>query len=97
MNTYDFSFASYDNDCIYYNSPSCENYNYLYESISDTWLLNGTADDSYNVYYYSYGYFSLDLAVFDKTINLVVYIDGEELFEKGNGTFKNPYVISVDN
>ena len=91
MNVYDYPMASYDSDCTSVYSGSCSNYNYLYNNI-DSWLLNGMSDNSYNVYYYSYG-IGYDKANVRKKYNMVIYINGNELYTKGEGSYDNPYVI----
>ena len=93
MSTYEYPMASYDKDCTSINSGACTNYNYLYDSLSNTWLINGVKDNSYEVYYYSSGYIDYVYANYDMFYNVVIYLDGNELFTKGNGSLKSPYVI----
>ena len=93
MNTYDYASVSYDKDCIKYNSLACRNYNYLYDTIETTWLMNGNADNSYEVYYYSDGHVDISKANRGKKYNQVIYINGNELYIKGDGSKENPYVI----
>lgn len=93
LNSYDYASASYDNNCNTFTSQSCRNYNYLYDNLDTTWLMNGTLDNSYEVYYYQQGYVDLSRANNSKKVNLVIYIDGNELYTKGDGSKENPYVI----
>ena len=93
LNLYDFARASYDPECNSYNSPSCRNYNYLYKTIDSTWLLNGNSDNSYGVFYYSFGKIYLSDANNNLSINIVIYIDGNELYTSGDGSFEKPYII----
>ena len=94
MNTFDYFNASYDSNCIAYDSPSCRNYNYLYDMLDDTWLMNGISDNSYYVFYYSTGYFELSKANSYRKVNIVINIDGNEVYTKGDGSLDNPYVIN---
>ena len=93
LNTYDYAMASYDSECTSIISGSCRNYNYLFDTLDSTWLMNGNADNTYEVYYYSQGNISLLKANSNKKYNLVIYVSGNELYNKGNGTIDNPYVI----
>lgn len=93
LNTYDYASASYDVNCNSFNSPSCRNYNYLYDVLDTTWLMNGNLDNSYEVYYYQQGYIDVSRANNSKKVNLVIYVDGNELYNKGDGSTENPYVI----
>ena len=93
LNTYDFAMASYDSDCKDIKSGACQNYNYLLKSLNTTWLLNGVSNNSYDVFYYSSGYINYSNAYYSKKIHYVFYIDGNELYVKGDGTKENPYVL----
>lgn len=93
LNTYDYAMASYDPECTSIDDGSCRNYNYLYESIDTTWLMNGNADNTYEVYYYDQGYIETSKANSNKKYNIVIYINGNELYNKGDGTQDNPYII----
>lgn len=88
----DFSMASYDVDCDSIYSGSCSNYNYLYDRLYSTWLLNGITDNSYEVYYFG-GYIYYTLASRSNLYNMVIFIDGNELYVDGDGSASNPYVI----
>ena len=94
MNTYDYAMASYDIECTKIDSCSCRNYNYIYNSIDVSWLMNGNADNSYEVYYYEDGHVDVNKANSTKRYNLVIHIDGNELYNKGDGSEENPYVIN---
>lgn len=93
LNTYDYAMASYDSECVKISSGSCRNYNYLYKTLETTWLMNGLIDNTYEVYYYSTGVIELSSANASKKYNLVIYLDGSELYTEGNGTLDKPYVI----
>lgn len=93
MNIYDYAMASYDVDCNSIYSGSCSNYNYIYDNIGTTWLMNGLSNNTYEVYYYSYG-ISFDKAKVKNSYNMVIYLNGNELYTKGDGSYNNPYVIN---
>lgn len=94
INTYDFVRASYDVDCKNINDGACHNYNYLFDILRTTWTVNGDLDTSYKVYYYSQGYIFLTKANSAKKFNIVIYLDANELYKKGDGSLDNPYVIN---
>ena len=93
ISTYDFARASYDPQCNVINAGSCHNYNYLFDFLRTTWTVNGDADSTYKVYYYSQGYIFLTRANNAKKFNIVIYLDANELYTKGDGSLENPYVI----
>ena len=93
MNTYDYAMASYDTECNKIAAGSCRNYNYLYNTLDTTWLMNGVLDNSYEVYYYATGTIETSNANASRKYNMVIYIDGNELFDKGDGSENNPYII----
>ena len=93
MNVYDIPMASYDKDCTSIYSGSCSNYNYIFDNIGTTWLMNGVSNNSYDVYYYSYG-ITYDKAKIRNSYNMVIYVNGNELYTKGDGSYNDPYVIN---
>lgn len=93
LNTYDFAMASYDVDCISIYSGACSNYNYLRNKIYFTWFMNGVLDNSYQAYYYQ-GSIQKTTVNNEKKYNIVLYIDGNEVYTKGDGSYSNPYVIN---
>lgn len=92
MNTYDYAMASYDSECTSIYSGACSNYNYIFDSINSTWLMNGLSDNSYEVYYYQ-GTISYGKANNKKRYNMVIYLSGNEVYKKGDGSLSSPYVI----
>lgn len=92
MNTYDYVMASYDSECTSIYSGSCSNYNYIYNNISFSWLMNGVSNNSYQVYYYQGGIIYTN-ASNSKKYNIVIYLDSNELYVKGDGSISNPYII----
>lgn len=93
MNVSDYSLASYDPDCNDISTGACQNYNYLYHRLTTTWLITGVKDNSYEAYYYSSAHIYKTKAYNTKSYNIVVYIDGNERFSKGEGSLDNPYVL----
>lgn len=93
LNTYDFAMASYDKDCTTIGGGACRNYNYLFDTLNSTWLMNGDADTSFKVYYYSAGNIISTRANNNIKYNIVIYINGLELVKKGDGSKKDPFVI----
>lgn len=93
LNTYDFAMASYDKNCLTIGGGACRNYNYLYNTLVTTWLVNGDADNSYKVFYYSQGSVISSKAANQKKFNLVIYLNSKELYTKGDGSKENPYIV----
>lgn len=93
INISDYASASLDSNCTSLNSRSCNNYNYLYGSISSTWTLNTSLDNSYDVLYLADGIMASQVANTYSEYNFVIYIDGNQLYTTGNGSLNNPYVI----
>lgn len=93
INTYDFAMASYDKDCVTIGAGACRNYNYLYDSLITTWTMNGDSDLSFKVFYYSQGSIISTRASNMQRYNIVIYLTGDEVYSKGNGSYENPYVI----
>ena len=93
LNTYDYAMASYDPECNSIYSGSCSNYNYFFNNIvSSTWLLNGVSNNSYEVFYYYRG-LRRNKANSKNTYNMVIYLNGNELYTKGSGIFDDPYIV----
>lgn len=93
INVSDYANASTDPDCKSVNSMSCNNYNYLYLSASLTWTLNPISDNTYQVIYLSNGMMRIENASYYNEYNIVIYIDGNELYTEGSGTKEKPYII----
>ena len=89
----EFALASLDPDCKSLDSRSCINYNYLNDVIGTTWTLNTSSDNTYEVLYISSSVMYSDYANKTNPYNLVLHIDGNELYKGGEGTIENPYVI----
>lgn len=93
LNISDYAMASTDVNCTNVMERSCNNYNYLYGVFSSTWTSNGTSDNTYEVATIMNGNIEYRNANEYNEYNIVVHIDGKELFTEGRGTFDNPYVI----
>jgi hypothetical protein len=96
MNVSDYARASLDPDCSSLRTPSCNNYNYLYGIASSTWTMNGILDNTYEVILLSDGLIELMNANTYNTYNLVIYIDGNNLYTTGTGSINDPYVIDKE-
>lgn len=94
LNVSDYAMASLDPDCETLRSRSCGNYNYLRNIVSTTWTLNASKDNTYDVIYLSDGLMEFTNAKTSMRYNIVIYIDGNELYTEGKGTETNPYIIN---
>lgn len=93
MNISDYAKASLDPDCVDLRSQSCNNYNYLRGAISNTWTLNVVTENTYEVIYLSNGRMELQNANTYNTYNMVIYIDGNQIYKSGNGSSTSPYIV----
>lgn len=90
LTTLDVPMASLDENCSSVINGSCTNYNYMV-GIS-AWTLNSYADNSYEA-------FAVQGIVGKRRTNKlsnyywVVYVNGDEPYRGGSGTFDDPYVI----
>ena len=89
----DYALASYDSDCTDVISGSCINFNYLYLKLSETWMMNAIADNSYEVILYSPGRIKKAEAREGHFYNTVIYLSGSEKYTDGDGTEDDPYII----
>lgn len=94
INVSDYSLASLDPDCNSIISKPCNNYNYLYDIASSTWTLNSLSDNTYQVFYIASGLSEIQNANMYNEYNLVIYIDGNELYTEGTGSELDPYIIN---
>ena len=93
INVSDYARASLDPDCKNLKSLSCNNYNYLYGIASSTWTLNGSSDNTYEVAFLSDGLTYFQNANTYMSYNIVIYIDGNQIYTTGTGSSNDPYVI----
>lgn len=90
----DYMNASLDSGCTSTVSKSCQNYNYLVNKDLDWWLLTATNENSYQVYYVTAsGIVELSNASSFKKIRPVIYLNSKTMFQSGDGTKENPYLI----
>lgn len=94
MNASDFAMASTDPDCDSTISKSCKNYNYLSSFGSSSWTLNVSNENTYEVFYISGGLLGHQKASSYVGYNIVIYIDGNELYTEGTGSINSPYIIN---
>lgn len=88
----DYRRASLDENCTRFDSPSCANRNYIYESGISTWTLTSVSDNSYEVYVFEKKMKLLNA----KTTNIVyptIYLTKDTIILNGNGSIENPYVV----
>lgn len=90
---YDYINASLDLLCTNANSRNCSNYNYLSNSKNKWWLLNGTNENTYEVYSVNSGRIDLDYASGKKDLRPVFVLSSELVYKKGDGTLENPYTF----
>ena len=92
MDRYDYINASIDPLCKTITSGNCANYNYLAKATNKWWLLNGTNENSYEVYAVNVrGAVNLEHANTKKYLRVVIAIPSDVLYKQGDGTASNPY------
>ena len=94
VNVSDYARASLDENCTNLRSRSCINYNYLSKILSSTWTLNASADNTYEVIYLSQGLMETQNANLYNEFNVVIHIDGNELYVEGKGSKDKPYILN---
>ena len=94
MNVSDFAMASADPDCKTTKDRVCKNYNYLSRIATSTWTLNTVSENTYEAFFISDGLAEHQNANSYNEYNIVIYIDGNELYTSGEGTTLNPYIIA---
>ncbi len=94
LSVYDYMNASLDPLCIEAASRNCSNYNYLSTSTNKWWLLNGTDENTFDVYGVdTIGRITLDWAAAKKDVRPVIALPSDLLYKSGNGTVNNPYTF----
>ena len=89
----DFKTASIDTNCKDLESESCSNYNYLTEMNISSWTLTGSMEDSNKAFFVYENDYSLTVTSKKKAIRPIVYLSNYALYEDGDGTKANPYVM----
>lgn len=92
LNVSDYAKASLDSNCVNLRSRSCNNYNYLYDIVATTWTSNSLLDNTYEIIYISDGLMEFQDARESNGYNIVIYIDGNELYTSGSGSVNDPYI-----
>lgn len=90
---YDYMNASLDALCQTPNNKECQNYNYLVNNQS-WWTMTANQKSTYHVYrIHSSGKVESDNASSKKTLRYVLALNPDVLYQSGNGTKKDPYVV----
>ncbi len=90
--TYDYINASMDPLCKTITSGNCSNYNYLSKATNKWWLLNGTNENSYEVYAVNVrGSVNLEQANTRKFLRVVIAIPSDAVYKQGDGSQNSPY------
>ncbi len=91
---YDFMNASLDGLCTTITSRECQNYNYLVNMKNKWWTMTADLKDTYSAFGISYsGVANSDYTSSNSILRYVLALNGRVLYESGEGTQENPYVI----
>lgn len=88
----EYMISSLDTGCTATNKRTCTNYNFLANYLDRFWTITANAENTHEVY-------SIDTLPTSSYANrkfgikLVININGEVNYTKGDGTIENPYVI----
>lgn len=94
LSVYDYMNASIDQRCINSASRNCSNYNYLASTTNRWWLMNGTNENTYEVYASNQsGILNLESANAKKALRMVLAIPSDLIYKSGDGTSSNPYTF----
>lgn len=94
LSVYDYMNASVDQRCINSASRNCSNYNYLANTTNRWWLMNGTNENTYEVYASNQnGILNLESANVKKALRMVLALPSDLVYKSGNGTSSNPYTF----
>ncbi len=86
---------SLDENCLVINDGACANYNWLYSSGINTWLLTASADSSRDVFRYSSGRIETVKASRTGSVYPVFNLTDKAIYKSGTGTEKDPYEIFI--
>ena len=89
----EYARASISNKCTSALNLECQNYNYLEGEGKNIRTLNGVKDNTYQIYYLSYGSLSTTYASNSFSIYPVVYLGEDTIYQSGNGTSTKPYIV----
>jgi len=94
LSLFDYINASIDPLCKSSSSQNCSNYNFLAKAKNKWWLLNGTNENTYEVYGIdTLGRISLEWAAAKKDVRPVVALPSDLVYKSGDGTSGNPYTF----
>lgn len=88
----DYLEASLDPNCTNISSKSCMNYNFL-ATIGSSFTLTAVEDNTNEIYYYSTRGVKTRDAFEKQSLNVITFISNKAIYDKGNGTESNPYII----
>ena len=89
--------SSIDPLCKTVSSGNCTNYNYLSKAANDWWLVNGTNENTYDVYRVNTrGTLALERASVKNQLRVVIAIPSNILYKSGDGTQSNPSELSIE-
>ena len=89
----EYSRASLSNKCVSALNPECQNYNYLEGDGKNIRTITGVKDNTYQIFFMSYGTLSAAYASTSFTIYPVVYLEEDTIYQGGNGTLEKPYIV----
>lgn len=91
---YDYMNASLDPNCDTAISRNCSNYNYLAKTKNKYWLLNGTNENTFEVYVSDpTGKINLENASVKRDLRPLFVIPSNLLYKSGIGTIDSPYTF----
>ena len=90
----DYINASNDHRCNTVEDLACGNYNYLVNKNGKWWTLTADGTKGTKVYSVNYnGNIVSDYASSKKFIRYMIAVDGNNLYQEGNGTSNSPYMM----
>lgn len=90
----DYINASNDHRCNTVDDMACGNYNYLVNKNGKWWTLTADGSKGTKVYSINYnGNIVSDYASSKKFIRYMIAVDGNNLYQEGDGTSTNPYMM----
>lgn len=83
--------ASIDKNCTGIRSESCTNYNYFNGFFEESWSIIGVEGTTSEMYYTTGGSMSTSIGDYDRSVQLIVYVNANEKIRSGDGSKKSPY------
>lgn len=94
---YDYINASLDSTCYAASDKNCQNYNYLKHTKIRWWLSTPSDENTSKVFSVkNTGLIETDYASSKKQIRYIIKINGDQIYQSGNGTAGSPYVFKVN-